>query len=626
MSGICGIILNRRALALDHLAQLAQALSMTESQEVYTTIQGPVGMGAQPFLGHISGIAETKTGGRRLILAFYGDLYNRDAPPPEVRLKENCLKALLLRYDRDGISCLQHLRGEFALALWDEGLDTLYLATDRFRVHPLFYYQDHDKLVFSSRMSSLLASPLPISLTINAEAIVDIVGMSFIPTPKTIFQNVKKIPPGNVLTYHHGTINLASYWDINFLNSDGTSKVELTQKLKARFADAISVRLKNEQNPSRIGTFLSGGIDSSTVTGVLKQQAQHPIKSFSIGFDEDRFNETSYSRIVANAFQTNHYEYFVTPQDVCEALPKLLDAFDEPYANASAIPTFFCANLAREHDVECLYAGDGGDELFAGNERYAIQRLFDYYGHLPNWPRDSILKPLVFTIADSLKWSLFVKGKKYIQRASTPYPNRLAAYSTFEIVPMHEILTDGLLKTISKDYNPYEPLYYYYLRAPAHNNLDRQLYIDLKLSISDNDLFKVTRATEAAGVTVRYPFLDHCLAEYAASVPAKVKMRGRRLRSFFKDAYADLLPMETLSKTKHGFGLPISLWLRTDKRLNDMMHDLVLSPQAIQRGYFRKKTLEHLIASHKTDETSFYGTILWNLITLELWLQKHASP
>lgn len=216
-----------------------------------------------------------------------------------------------------------------------------------------------------------------------------------------------------------------------------------------------------------------------------------------------------------------------------------------------------------------------------------------------------------------------MQGKKYIQRARVPYPERLSAYGLFETLSLAELLEDDFRATLTRDYDPAGPMHHYYFQAPATSALDRQLYIDLKLAISDNDLFKVTRMTEAAGVAVRFPFLDHCLAEVAATVPATLKMRGTQLRSFFKRAYADLLPLATRTKPKHGFGLPIPVWLRTDKRLNEMMHDLVLSPTSIQRGYFQKRALETLVTRHQTDATSFYGTVLWNLMALELWHRKY---
>jgi asparagine synthase (glutamine-hydrolysing) len=357
----------------------------------------------------------------------------------------------------------------------------------------------------------------------------------------------------------------------------------------------------------------------------LTQLAKRPIKSFSIGFDERPFNEINYARIAAKAFGAEHYEYFVTPQDACDVIPILVESFDEPFGNASAIPTYFCAKTAAEHGVDILYAGDGGDELFAGNERYATQRLFDYYGGIPLWLRNLVVKPTAFALADALKWNFFVKGKKYIERASIPYPERLFSYGFFRIVPLAEFLEYDFLEAIGKNYDPYRTITSYYFQAPAGSELDRQLYIDLKLAIMDNDLFKVTRMSEEAGVAVRFPFLDQRVAEFAATIPANVKMRGRKLRSFFKKAYSDLLPREILNKKKHGFGLPIPLWLRTNGHLNEMMQDMVLSSRAQQRGYFRKKALAGLVKSHKVDETSFYGTVLWNLMVLELWHRRYCD-
>jgi asparagine synthase (glutamine-hydrolysing) len=277
-----------------------------------------------------------------------------------------------------------------------------------------------------------------------------------------------------------------------------------------------------------------------------------------------------------------------------------------------------CAKLACENGAHTLYAGDGGDELFAGNERYATQRLFDRYHRIPEWFRKTVLQPVVFSIADRLGREPFVKGKKYIQRASIPYPDRLSSYGFLKVHSMAELLLDSALEVVGS-YDPDEALRTHYSRAPASSELDRQLYIDLKLAISDNDLFKVTRMTEAAGIKVRFPLLDHRLAEFAARIPSRIKMPGRALRAFFKEAYADFLPREVLAKRKHGFGLPIPIWLRTDKELNEMMVELLLSPTAIQRGYFRRKALEQLIERHKTDQTSFYGTAIWNLMVLELW-------
>jgi asparagine synthase (glutamine-hydrolysing) len=628
MAGICGIALSQREGLIDpeDLSSMTQGLPIAASYKGEIVYFGRVGMGIQPFPGRISGTASLELHEEPLVLAFHGNLYNwrelqlsagKDSDPKAIH-------ALLSLYQEHGIQFLQRLRGEFALALWD-GLEQIcYVATDRFRVHPLFYYRDHNRLVFASRINALLGCPF-VTRNIHPESAVNIVGSSMIPTPRTIFRDIYKLPPGCLLTYRQGESRITSYWDINFREPSARSERELARELKTQFREAVAVRFGGDDNSKRIGTFLSGGVDSSTVTGVLSQLAQRPIKSFSIGFDEQPFNEIQYARIAARAFAAKHHEYFVTPADVYDIIPVLLDSFDEPFANASAIPTYFCAKVAHEHDVDVLYAGDGGDELFAGNERYASQRLFDYYYRIPEWLREAMVQPLVFGLAGSLEWQLFVKGAKYIRRANIPYPDRLSSYGLFKILPLAELLDDRFLTMLGKDCDPYASVESYYFQAPAQTELDRQLYIDLKLTISDNDLFKVSRMTEAAGVAVRYPFLDHHLAEFAATVPAKIKMRGRQLRSFFKKAYADLLPQEVRAKQKHGFGLPIPIWLRTDKRLNEMMQDLVLSPRSMQRGYFRRKTVEDLVQRHKTDESSFYGTILWNLMILELWHRKYAN-
>jgi asparagine synthase (glutamine-hydrolysing) len=234
-----------------------------------------------------------------------------------------------------------------------------------------------------------------------------------------------------------------------------------------------------------------------------------------------------------------------------------------------------------------------------------------------------LVKPAVFTLADRFKWPLFIKGKKYIKRASISYHERLSSYSIFKSMPISQFFEDKLLDIVGKEYDPHALISYYYFEAPADNNLDRHLYVDWRLTLSDNDIIKVTRATEAAGIVVRYPFLDNPLVEFAVTVPANIRMRGLRLRAFQKKAYSDLLPKEIRSKRKHGFGLPISGWLRTDKQLKEMMVDLVLG-STVRRGYFKHKAIEELLRNHQADSTSFYGPILWGLMILELWLQTHS--
>jgi asparagine synthase (glutamine-hydrolysing) len=627
MSGLCGVLLTSagdRLRSEGELGAMVKALRGPETEQERMVTCGHVGLGVSGRpQDHSSGIVRTTVQGHAVILAVYGTLFTESSLTPAGEYQaEVILQGVLTHYLKRGIAEIQNLRGDYVAALWDGRQCELSLLVDRFRAHPLFYYEDAGKLAFASRMKGLLAGPYLIQHSIDLSALIDVMAFSAITTNRTVFKEVKKLPPGHMVTCRQGQLTLHQYWNANFLEPHRASEATLREQLTEEFGQAVSVRLTADRK-NKVGAFLSGGIDSSTVTGVLTRLRGEPIKAFSIGFGEQRFNEMEYARIAARHFHAEHHEYYVTPEDTVNAIPVVLDTFDEPFANASAIPTYFCAKLARAHGVDVMYAGDGGDELFAGNERYSSQRIFDYYTRLPKALRERLIKPAVATLADVTGLNLFVLGKKYIRRASIPLPQRLYSYGLFNVIPMEDLFEGDVIKAVGADYDPYGPAYKHYHDAPAPTDLDRQLYIDLKITISDNDLLKVTRMTQAAGVAVRFPFLDHHLAEFAMKVPAHIKMPARDLRVFFKRAYSDFLPKQILTKTKHGFGLPIPVWLRTDKRLNDMMHELVLGATTVQRGMFKKRALEDLVERHRTESGSFYGDILWNVMIWELWLRTY---
>jgi asparagine synthase (glutamine-hydrolysing) len=627
MGGICGIVQDNQDGRMDPKLLSPMIAQMNKARQGSSSVDnwGTVCLGVCHAPTFLAGTADIRVHGETVGLGLYGNVYNLKELGVNDRTTDP-FDCLLHLYLHDGMSLVSRLRGDFIIVVWDGREQTFCVATDRFRVHSLLYSQQGPHFVFASCLQALRACPLPLEWTINPEAIVDMTCNSVVPTPKSIFREVRKIPPGHVLRYQHGQVKLEQYWDMNYLTSDPSPQDELIEKLHAGFQDAIDCQLGDERRGNHIGSFLSGGIDSSTITGILAQNCSRPIKSFSIGFDVPGYNEINYARMAAKAFKAEHYEYFVSPQDTYDAIPLLLESFDEPFGNASAVPTYFCAKLAKEHGVDILFAGDGGDELFAGNERYATQRVFDYYQKIPFWCREHVVQPTVFSLANYLKVSLFLKGKKYIERANIPYPQRLSSWGLLEVIPMSDIFHDDLVKTLGEQYNPYEYVYDHYRRALANHELDRQLYVDLKVAIGDNDILKVTRMGQAAGVNVRFPFLDSRLAEFAATVPASLKMRGLKLRTFFKQAYVPLLPQAIQGKVKHGFGLPIPVWLRTDQRLNQMMRDAVLGQELTQRGFFQKKTLEYFVEQHQSDQTSFFGTVLWNIMMLELWMRRYSKP
>jgi asparagine synthase (glutamine-hydrolysing) len=625
MSGIAGIALaGNGQVPKGLLRAIGQGLTnAVEHTQVVSWEDGTVGLSTHLQPGRHVAIGACRRGRAYTALVLFGSIYNLREVAGGGSAPHELADAFLGLYERHGMEFLQQLRGEYVASVWDGPTETLHVATDRFRIFPVLYYVDSHRLVFGSHMRALY--PAELSFSIDRQAILDFMVSSFIPSPKTIFKEVRKLPPGSVLTYRDGRVAVQTYWDINYLNPSSASPTELAVQLRSHFQDAMAVRYASEGEPSGIGTFLSGGIDSSTVTGVLKQISRYPVNSFSIGFAEERFNEMFYARTVAQAFGVKHQEYFVSAQDTIDLIPLLVNAFDEPFANASAVPTFYCARLAAEHHVRVLYAGDGGDELFAGNERYAKERIFEYYDVIPGLIRRGCVRPLVFLLADSLGGKVFTKAKKYILRASIPYPERLCSYGFLKVIPQEELFDSQLLEAAGRDYDPDGDVKRHYFAAQTTAELDRQMYIDLKLAIADNDLLKVTRMAECAGAIIRFPFLDHILAEFSAGIPANVRMKGRALRSFFKEAYADVLPQETLKKSKHGFGLPIPIWLKTNKVLNEMMWDLVMSPKSLQRGYFKKSGVEMMLKRHQEDQTSYYGTAVWNLLILELWHRTYRD-
>jgi asparagine synthase (glutamine-hydrolysing) len=585
---------------------------------------GAGGFGAKASPSSTSGLAESQERGNGSALAFHGKICNpldfmaRDERP------ENLPRALLDRHVRGGMGFLSAVRGDYVLAIWDGARSSLHLATDPFRVCPLYYTNDSKAFIFASSIDAIRACPHAGELSIEAEAVVDFFAFEVIPTPRTIFREIRKLPAGSTLSLAGGKVEIKPHWQIDFTAASRERESVLAERVRAGFQSAVSLRVAGEEDSGAIGSFLSGGLDSSTLVGVLGQVLGRPVKAFTIGFAETPFNEMSYARIAAKAFAAEHHEYFVTPEDTLSALPVLARTYGEPYGNSSAIPTYYCARLAGDHGVKVMYAGDGGDELFAGNKRYGDQALFERYQQLPGLVKTPLERTVNF-LASSVGLGLFVKARKFIRRANVPYPGRLSFYGLYELMPPGELFSPDFLGRLAADYNPYSLYQRLFSEARADSNLDSHLHLDHRLTLEDNDLPKVTGMAGAAGLAVRFPFLDRQFADIAAAVPASIKMKGTKLRTFYKKAYRDFLPREILQKKKHGFGLPIAGWLRTHGPLNELMRDLVLSRRSLERGYFRRETLERLVGLHERDSTTFYGTILWYLMTLELWHREHLD-
>jgi asparagine synthase (glutamine-hydrolysing) len=355
---------------------------------------------------------------------------------------------------------------------------------------------------------------------------------------------------------------------------------------------------------------------------MMSRLQRGPVKTFSIGFGEQHFDELKYARITAGTFHTDHNEYLVSAQDCAEALPEMIRYFDEPFGNSSAIPTYFCARLAAQNGVSTLLAGDGGDELFGGNERYATDKIYEMYQKVPRFLRKGVVEPALDVIP--LRAGLFGMARSYVRRSNLPQPGRLFSHHLLMANSPSVLFEDGFLEQL-RDYSVMELPSGYYWQGPAQTALDRSLYVDVKMTLGDSDLPKVTRMAEMAGIRTRFPFLDRPVAEFSGLIPPRLKVKGFQKRYLFKRAFRKLLPPEVLQKKKHGFGIPVAVWMKSDKRMREITRDVLLSSRTYQRGYIRRDFVEDLFRKHETDHTIFYGDMLWTFLVLELWFRQFVD-
>ena len=335
-----------------------------------------------------------------------------------------------------------------------------------------------------------------------------------------------------------------------------------------------------------------------------------------MGFPVKDYNETEYANIAVKHFNTRHQEYIVTPQDTVNAVPVIAAYYDEPFGNSSALAAYYCAKLAKEHGIRRLLAGDGGDEIFAGNERYAKQMLFEHYQHLPGFVRSALETGLQLLPAALAKQSIPFKAGRYIEQAKTAMPDRLQDYNFLHRHAAAEIFNNEFLAQIDTT-KPLQQLRDCYHRPELASTLNRMLYMDWKTTLHDNDLVKVNRMCELAGVEVCYPLLDKNMIELSCRIPSGAKLKGQKLRWFYKQAMADFLPEKIINKSKHGFGLPFGIWLKDHQLLQELAYDAITDLK--KRGFFKVEFLDHAVKMHQSIHAAYYGELIWVLMMLELW-------
>ena len=482
-------------------------------------------------------------------------------------------------------------------------------------IRTLSYANPSGRLVFGSNAESVAAHP-ELGRELSQQAIFNYLYCHVVPCPGTgtIYAGIEKLRPAECVTFRNGIVDKRYYWQLHCDDHGWGSFCVLRPRFRQLLRDAAGRAIDEDAD---VGAFLSGGTDSSTVAGLLTELRGKPAKTYSIGFAAEGFDEMQYARITARHFATSAHEYYVTPQDVVDAIPVIAQAYDEPFGNDSAVPTYFCARMARADGVRVMLAGDGGDEIFGGNARYAKQKLFEAYGAVPETIRRSFIEPLAQGVPGGDRFAPLRKLRSYIRQASVPLPDRLESYNFLHRSPLAEIFEPRFLAEV----DPAQPLALQraaYQRAMSVSPVNRMMHLDLEFTLADNDLRKVSRMCEVAGIEVRYPLIDDALVEFSGEILPSLKVKGLKLRYFFKQALKDFLPPETLTKTKHGFGMPFGLWLNEHKPLADLVHESL--DAFARRGIVKPGYLTELLQQHESGHATYFGVMIWVIMMLERWL------
>lgn len=505
------------------------------------------------------------------------------------------------------------MHGNFAFAVIEPVKKQGFLALDRVGAERLCYANHDGQLVFGSSVQSVAAHPA-VGRNIDPQAIYDYLYFHTIPAPRSLYQGLHKLLPGQYAAFKNGQFTTGFYWQADYTPVDAGYDTHRRQ-----FRHILDQAVRDVDAPGT-AAFLSGGTDSSTVVGALTAARGTPVDTFSIGFDAQGFDEMEYARCAAERYKCNSHEYYLKPADIVTAIPVIAHEYDEPFANNSAVPTYFCAQAAREAGFANMFAGDGGDEIFGGNARYAKQRLFEAYAHVPALLRRGLIEPIANTPGLSSRFPLS-KLKSYIDQANISLPLRLETYNFLHRTPLEQIFAADFIKAVAPASTD-TALTEVYKRTVSDHYINRMMHVDLKFTLADNDLRKVGTMTEAAGIEVHYPLLDDRMVEFANHLPVDYKVRGQRLRWFFKEALNDLLPEKIINKTKHGFGLPFGLWSTQYAPLGDLVSDSLSDFK--KRGWIQPAYLDHMLAMSRGPHASYYGEMIWVAMMLEQWLQENG--
>ncbi|MCY7348494.1 MAG: asparagine synthase (glutamine-hydrolyzing) [Pyrinomonadaceae bacterium] len=518
-------------------------------------------------------------------------------------------------YEEYGDAMLEHINGMFAFALWDVNKKKLLIARDRFGEKPLYYGVFEGKLIFASEPKVLLANPA-VKTEINLEALRSYLSFDYVPAPRSIYKNIYKLPAAHLLILEKGEVKTRRYWNLTFRRSGKIPTIEkAAAELRELLADAVRTRMISDVP---LGILLSGGVDSSTVAALATQFSTEKVKTFSIGFEEDSFDESKFARQVAAHLGTEHYEEKLSVEKAADLISEIGTWLDEPLSDGSLIPTLLLSRFVKKH-VTVALGGDGGDEIFAGYPMYFAHKIANIYGKIPRVLRSGLIEPIVNNLPVSSKnLSFDYKAKRFVAASKYDAVTRHHSwFGSFSIEAQNDLLTEDILADTSSDI--YQDAKDLLQITDAPTEIERMQFLDLNFYLAEDILTKVDRASMAVSLEVRAPFLDPRVAQFAASLPLEYKLRGRQGKYILKKAVAPLLPKNILHRPKKGFGIPIAEWLKG--RLNPLMHDLLASDRLKNQGLFDEKFVQKLIKEHETNVASHHKQ-LWTLLVFQLWFDN----
>jgi asparagine synthase (glutamine-hydrolysing) len=619
MCGICGkVSFNTGPIEVTLLKKMCSVLASRGPDDEGLYVNSPSKF--QAGLGHrrLSIIDLSEAGhqpmsneSQTIWIVCNGEIYNFKDLRANLESKGHIFKSrsdtevIIHLYEEEGIDCVRKLYGMFAFAIWDKIENKLFLARDRLGKKPLFYAVRGNSLIFASQIKALLEDE-KIQRHINLRGLHNYLTYGYVPAPDTIFLNIKKLLPAHIMIWNKGSIKVQSYWQIDFNHKLSLREEEYCERILELLKEVVRGRLISDVP---LGVFLSGGIDSSAISAIMSQCLAGKIKTFSIGFDEKSFDELRYANIIARHFGTEHHEFIVRPEAM-KILPELIMHFGEPFADSSAIPTYYLSKLAKAHITVAL-GGDGGDEIFAGYDRYVANKIRKYFYVF------SVFSPLFKHLPESTcKRGMSKRLKRFAESLNLSEYRAYAGFvDIFTEAYRNSLYTDELSHNL-RSLDSYEYILSTYNLSGVDDFIDATLYVDTKTYLPNDLLVKADVASMANALEVRSPFLDHRLVEFAAQIPPQFKLKGIVGKYILKKSLTKLLPKQILYRPKSGFGVPVGEWFR--KELREYTYNILLDEISIKRGYFRKESVEGLLKEHCNGKFD-HGQRIWSLLILELW-------